>query len=506
MFKDEHRVTVWNEIRQYGLRAFAKRLTPETFAEVAQVAGLKPGGGPLHLANLAWLGIASAMHQSKSFADVLGLVFKLLFDSEQFGSTPLGKAKRNSQRRRGPRKQSKHDPRRRDPTEVSEEAFAKARGKMPLTYWMALLLVLGNRFQAEHGETIRWRGFRLLAMDGSCLKLSKWRELSDHFGTASNGKGTRSPQARMVMLQFPLARIPYRYELTPTRVSEKTSAVRLAKHLAADDLVLLDRGFWSYGLFWEIQNQDAWFGIRLFKTAGLKHVRKLGWKDRLVRYAPTDRKWRKQGLPRSMLLRVIEYQIKGFRPSAVVTNITDPAVASRQDWVRLSTQSDPGRRLDPGLYHRRWEIETTFYELKVTQGMKGGLLRSRTPKSLAYEVAGHVLFYLLVRWMMVEAAIQHGEDPLRLSFTAALRELSDLYEKLLTSSPQRVAQILLPRLLTRIASRVVPPRYGRHFCRPHDTKVKKDGSGHRRLPSKLPAHPAQRSPNKRTSQNRRRKG
>jgi hypothetical protein len=506
MFKDEHRVTVWNEIRQHGLRVFAKRLTLETFSEAAQIAGLNPGSGPLHLANLAWLGIASAMHQSKNFADVLGLVLKLLLDSDQFASTPLGKAKRNGQRRRGRRKQSKHDPRRRDPTEVSEEAFAKARGKMPLSYWMALLLLLGKCFQAEHGQTVRWNGFRLLAMDGTCLKLPKWKRLADYFGTASNGKGTRSPQARMVMLQFPLARIPYRYELTPTKVSEKTSAVRLAKHLAADDLVLLDRGFWSYGLFWEIQNQGAWFGIRLFKTAGLKHVRKLGWKDRLVRYAPTDRKWRKQGLPPAMLLRVIDYQIKGFRPSAVVTNITDPTVTSRQDWVRLSTQSDPGRRLDPGLYHRRWEIETTFYELKVTQGMKGGLLRSRTPESLAYEVAGHVLFYLLVRWMMVEAAIRHGEDPLRLSFTAALRELSDLYEKLLISSPQRVAQILLPRLLARIASHLVPIRSGRHYCRPHDTKVKNCGYGKRRLPSKLPANQTQKSSSKRTSKKGRPKG
>ena len=73
MFKNEHRVTVWNEIRQHGLRVFAKRLTLETFSEAAQIAGLNPGRGPLHLANLAWLGIASAMHQSKNFG-----VFRVL--------------------------------------------------------------------------------------------------------------------------------------------------------------------------------------------------------------------------------------------------------------------------------------------------------------------------------------------------------------------------------------------------------------------------------------------
>lgn len=185
--------------------------------------------------------------------------------------------------------------------------------------------------------------------------------------------------------------------------------------------MLLDRGFWSYGLFWQIQRQKAFFGIRLFKTAGLKHLRKLGPKDRLVQYAPTDPKWRKEGLPRSITLRLIDYQIPGFRPSAVVTNVLDPAVTSREDWVRLSTESEPGRRLDPGLYHRRWEIETSFSELKVIQGMRRGNLRSRTPEGIAFEIAGHVLFYLLVRWMMVEAAVKHGCKPLRLSFTHALR-------------------------------------------------------------------------------------
>ncbi len=55
------------------------------------------------------------------------------------------------------------------------------------------------------------------------------------------------------------------YELTPRSVSENASAMQLAKHLQPGDLALLDRGFWSYGLFCQILAQGAHLGIRLKK-------------------------------------------------------------------------------------------------------------------------------------------------------------------------------------------------------------------------------------------------
>ena len=149
------------------------------------------------------------------------------------------------------------------------------------------------------------------------------------------------------------------------------------------------------------------------------------------------------------------------------------------------------RRLLAPVPDRPWEIETSFSELKVIQSMKGNL-RSRTPEGIAFEIAGHALLYLLVRWMMVEAAVKHGCEPLRLSFTYALRELHDLSEKLITSSPSRVRRVLLPRLLARVASHWVPLRPGRHYPRPNDTKPKNTGKGRIRLPHKLPKQPTKR--------------
>lgn len=465
MFTDERKCSEWDQIRQRDLRVFGKILTPALTREAAQAAGVKLGKNALNQANLAWLGIVAALHRTKNFADILGLTFKLLEDADLWKPDgPPSKPKRGA---------SKHNPHGRKRTAVSEEAFVQARQRMPMAFWLSLILLLAQRFQARHPDAVQWKGFRLLALDGTEIALPCWKTLAAAFGTSRNGGRRGRPQARMVMLAFPQCRLPWRYELTPRSCHEQTVAMRLLQHLEARDLVLMDRGFWSYGLFWQIQRCQAFFAIRLRRGVKLKTLKRLGQDDLLVTWEmpKTSRKkcaWKEMpDLPKSLTLRVIRYRMRGFRPTAVVTNVLDPTVVSRDEWVRMATTDESGRVVDAGLYHRRWEIETLFCELKVRQGMQGSL-RSRTEEGIAFEVAGHVLLYLLIRWLMFEAAEKSGVPPLRISFTQALREVNDIRHALLLADPERVRRVLLPRLLRRIAQHLVPLRPGRHYPRPAD--------------------------------------
>lgn len=496
MFTDDLRHQVWDQVQSHPVRAFAKFLTPGTLAEAAARCGRKITACPLNLAHLVWLGVGLAIDRTRSFASALSFTFKLLSDVGLLAvpdTTPQPQRPSPSKRRRGRKrkgttqrrpKRSKHDPRGGDPTKVSEEAFVQARAGMPLGFWIALTLLLADRFEREHADGIRWKRFRLLAMDGTLINLPRRQALRDYFGAARSGKGGRTPQARLVMLQFPLARVPYRYALAPKRTAEKTMAMDLLLHVRPDDLLLVDRGFWSYGLFAQIQQQGAFFGTRKIEQVKLKVIRRLGPKDTLVRLTPTAAKWKKPPWPKSLELRRIDYQIRGFRPGALITNVTDPAVISRAEWVGMATHR-AGAVLQSSLYHRRWQVETTFSELKVSQGMRA--LRGRTVGSIHYEIASHVLLYLMVRWLMVEAAQAHGLDPLRLSFTEALREIRAMLPALITCSRSRVRRVLLPRLLARLASHVVPERPGRHYPRPNDTKTRDLGHGKKKKPSKLVA-------------------
>jgi Transposase DDE domain len=483
MCMDARKGTVWDNLRQRDLKAFRQWLRPEVIDQAARDAKVRFGQGPLHLGNLVWLSVAAAWHGSKNFAGVLILILKLLRDAPEWQASSLATLQRRGRQKARSQKRHKHDPRGQDPTVVSEEAFVQARRKVSWRFWVALLALLTDSFERAHSDQASWKGFRLLALDGSLIALPGWKKLADYFGTKSSGAQRRQKtMARLVMIQMPLVRMPWRYELTRVGEAESHVAARLLANLRVNDLLLMDRGFWSYGLFCQIEQQEAFFATRLKAGVRLRTLRKLGRDDRLVHYEPVDwrKKWKKPGWPKAISLRVIHYQIKGFRPSAVVTNVRCPQTITREDWVRMAVIDDAGRVIEPGLYHRRWEIETTFAELKVVQGMEGQL-RSRTPEGIRFEVAGHVLLYLLIRWLLVEAAAKAGiDDPLRLSFKEALGELRDMYHTLLHAAPERVRTVLLPRLLDRIASHQVLVRPGRHYERPRDNYAKPGRSKRRK--------------------------
>jgi hypothetical protein len=345
---------------------------------------------------------------------------------------------------------------------------------MPLDFWVHLIVLLGERFEAEHRERMRFRDFRLLAIDGTRLTLPDEKALRTFYGTANNGKGRHNAQARMVLLQSPLTRMPVAYQLQPVKVGEVTMARRLAAGLRRDDLLLLDSGYMSYGLLWDIQQRGAFFCLRLQRKINLRTVRRdKRTGERWVRWTPKDSRgqWHGEGLPTSIELRLIEYKVPGYRSIRLATNVLSTQRLSHGDFCRLTTKQGVAEKLMPGLYHLRWQIETSFAEIKIDQQMEGGF-RSRKPAGIAYEVAGHVVLYLLVRWLIVEAAVRHGLDPLRISFCNALRELQQLWTTLVVSSAEWVAQKLLPRLLARIASHIVPLRPGRSYPRKKKAKGK----------------------------------
>jgi hypothetical protein len=463
MFIDRKRAEAQDEIRRHDQAIFDHILTPALFFQAARMCGLPIVLSPLNLINLVWLAISAARNPKQCFADILTLSRKTLQDHESFAASPLAKL---LQAARPPADNtSRHDPRKGAGEPVSEAAFSKARQRMPSAFWVALFILLGQRFLELYPQVVRWRRFRLLALDGTEILLPDWAALRSHFGTPRNASGSHGPQARLVLLQYPLARLPRAYVLEPRALGENTMARRLLHGLGSEDLVLLDAGFLCYGLLCQIHQQDASFCLRLKKSLNLRRIKQLskqtGDRDVLVQWTPKDSRgnWRKQGLPRSLKLRLLTYHAKGFRPLQLLTNVLSEQDVPYPQWWGLSL-SEEGEVLCKGAYNLRWEIETTYLELKVQQGLEGGL-RSRTPEGIYYEVAGHVLYYLLVRWVMVEAAQAAGVSPLRLSFTAALEEINGQWPSAVVASRGWLEQTLRPRLLERVGSHQVEERPGR---------------------------------------------
>lgn len=66
---------------------------------------------------------------------------------------------------------------------VTKAAFSKARKKLKHSAFLELNRSLVQFFY-NHFSLLRWRGFRLLAVDGSTLKLPDVKEIADHFGVS----------------------------------------------------------------------------------------------------------------------------------------------------------------------------------------------------------------------------------------------------------------------------------------------------------------------------------
>ena len=214
---------VWDQLRRSDCKAFARLLPDRTLRQAAKESGLAWGRGPLHVGTLVWLGLCSTVNLTRSFAGILVLFIKMLHDLPQAAT---------GKRRPGKRARAAD--------QVSEEAFVQARRKLPTPFWNALLNLLVEEFERQHARHAAWKEFRLLALDGTTLSLPHWKRLRDHFGSASNGRGQRRTQARLVMLQLPQTRLPWRYALTPLSQGERTVAKSLLQGLRPRDLVLME--------------------------------------------------------------------------------------------------------------------------------------------------------------------------------------------------------------------------------------------------------------------------
>jgi len=141
-------------------------------------------------------------------------------------------------------------------------AFHRARKKLPLDVLHSLYAKavdmateLAGRFEA-----LRWRGFRVLAIDGTKKNMPASKGLAAFYGIPV---GAARPQMLSLTLYDVLAKVPLDGVAAPHDTSERALAAILYRRLGAGDLLLLDRGFPGFRLFDEIKSLGVDFLVRL---------------------------------------------------------------------------------------------------------------------------------------------------------------------------------------------------------------------------------------------------
>ena len=334
--------------------------------------------------SMAYFAMGMALHSDGSYEDVLALI-----------SDGLAWAARTEDSGRLANKAAISHARDRLGAEPMEKLFRRVAAPL-----------------AGEGAPGSWlAGRRLVAVDGTCLDLADTPANDAFFGRPGVAKGEKSafPQARVVALAECGTHAMFDAVVGPYTSSENAlTGDLLDRGLRAGMLCLADRGFYSFQAWQRAVKTGADLCWRVKDNLGLESIEDLPDGSYLAEVFDSvkDRKRR-----HPVTVRVIEYTIKDGRepagPFRLITTILDPNDASA---IELA-----------GAYAQRWEIESAFDELKTHQRGPRAVLRSKSPKLVLQEIWGHLCCHYAIRSLMLDAALEAGRDPDRISFVAALR-------------------------------------------------------------------------------------
>lgn len=318
-----------------------------------------------------------------------------------------------------------------------------------------------------------FHGYISTAFDGSTGTMPDTERNANEFHKPKSRSGNAAfPQMRMmalmalsVRLMLDVAYAPY----TGKGTGERSLVKKMLNRLAYKGLLfLLDAGLYSFDIVWEIDQSDQKLIVKAPRSLKPKHIETLPDGSCLAQLtkkvedldAPPTKNGRKRWKKISMVVRVIRLQIPGFRPVTLVTNILDTSITARELAIH---------------YHKRWDIEIAYDEIKTHQcatlrGQSPTTFRSKRPDLVEQELYALLITYNVIRLLIRRAAKEHGKDPCSISFLDSLQHIINAAPLITADEPER-RQDQFSYLLTLIADCDID-RPRRHRVNSRVVKVK----------------------------------
>jgi hypothetical protein len=335
----------------------------------------------------------------------------------------------------------------------SRGRVAEARARLPLRLWQRLFKKLSAQAQSLSEAYDKWKGHRVVLADGTCVSMSAEDELFETFGVNIGYHGqARYPLARLVTLCLASSMTIIDYVIGGYRDDESTLTFGILKSLRKGDLLVADRHFAAAHFYVRYQSMGLEFLTRAHGCLKISKVK------RRFCYSTNDfigrlninkvYRQRDPSLPASIDVRFIKatLRIRGkYQAVWFVTSLLDAELYPAQQVVDL--------------YTRRWRIELLFRELKVN--LSADVLRSQSPDGVRKEIIARLMALNIVRSIMLEAAVKAKmEDPLRISFTHAVRAIIS-FSAALSRVPLALVRDVYEAMLVEIAGHINPERPGR---------------------------------------------
>ncbi|WMJ75674.1 IS4 family transposase [Cytophagaceae bacterium ABcell3] len=242
--------------------------------------------------------------------------------------------------------------------EVTKSALSQSRSK--LNPWAFVRLnEISVDFFYKKASYYTWHGMRTLAVDGTRLQLPNHPTVKEEFGEYMFGPKASTPRSMAMgsMLYDVLNHITLDAEIAPYASSERDLLVQHLKKVEKGDLLLLDRGYPCFWLFFLLKAKGVEFCIRL-ENEWWKEVESLmasPEQERIVKFRLPKKDHGKLSeypeiISQEIDCRLIKVKLETGETEILCTSLTDLKKYDIEEFKRL--------------YHYRWNEEECYKLLK----------------------------------------------------------------------------------------------------------------------------------------------
>jgi hypothetical protein len=308
-----------------------------------------------------------------------------------------------------------------------------------------------------------WHGLRLLAIDGSTLRLPKGASaIAEHFGGMDCRQGTAPPLARMSFLYEVRSRFIVAAEISPYEEGELTQARELlGGRVWEQDCVLYDRGYNDPRIIaWSLA-QDSHFVIRVAvgkSLAAQAFVRSKALEVDFDYHFGDDVMEEFKGygiaLTKSCRLRFIRVKLTTGEVEVLLTNLVDRKKYPAEDFKAV--------------YHERWTVEEGIKTSKCKTEFENWT--GKTVHSIYQDFYARVLCQNLAAVLAAAAQPEldlgkaASKDRYKINAKRALGVLRDHFVRLV-ERPMAEWSEILSRVANRLLRAASVVRDGRSFPR-----------------------------------------
>jgi len=254
----------------------------------------------------------------------------------------------------------------------TQSAFVQARKKIKPTVFKKLSQTITNEFYSDNDEAVKlWKGFRLLAVDGSRITLPITDELEAIYGRTKNQTQTSIVQGRCSVLYDVENNYVIDAVLAPLKKGERALAEPHFQYCKPGDLLIYDRGYPSYEFISDHINRGLDYLMRI-KTTFSKTVIDFELskkKSQVLSFFPgknvnlSDKPYDKST---PIKVRLVRIELPSGQVEILVTSL-------------LESKTYP-TNIFKSLYAKRWGVETFYDEIK--EKMKLEYFSGYSPESI----------------------------------------------------------------------------------------------------------------------------